>query len=368
MIPFAKPSIGQRERDLVLSALDTGWVSEGNFVAAFSDKFARLVSGGDVHPCSSGTAALHVALLSVGVGPGDEVILPATTYVATANAVLMCGATPVIVDVDESTWTISEREAERNVTEKTRAIIGVDLYGLPCQANLAHIAYKARRRYGTRCYVIEDRSQGIGAGGADTTCDIATYSFYSSKTITTGGEGGAVVVYDRDPAIKDRVNALIHQGAVTTGRYEHEMLGYNYRMTEMQAAFGIAQLDRLHEFLDKRRQIFELYYDGLAGLPVTPHTPRSMVDESGGWAFAVRLPATAREADVAAKLRDQGVETRPVFMPLWSVPHVSISSRAFWPGRVANGLRSCGLVLPTYADMDESDVGHVCDVLEGALE
>ncbi len=355
MIYCGQPDIGVAEEFAVLEVLRGGQLTRGPVVADFEWAFGGW-SGLHMHAVSSGTAALHLALLAAGVGPGDEVIVPATTFVATVNAVLYCGATPVVVDVDPLSWTIDLGEMAAAVTEKTKAIIPVHLYGVPAPS-LEDWKVDYYRSTGRRIVIIEDCAESIGClrSGWAPAADMNCYSFYGSKTITTG-EGGAVGTQDK--LFAERIAHLAGQ-AMTPTRYVHDALGWNYRMTEVQAAIGVAQLARLPEFLAKRRQVFEWYN---ARLPDEFRRQAVAKDDTHGyWAFAV-VGGYGRSLDprrVERLMLEDGIETRPIFPPVCHFPHVQEKCRA---GRtlVAAALYRHGLVLPTHTSLTENDVEKVC--------
>lgn len=359
MIRCGEPQIGQREREYAERVLASGRLTEGPWVDLLAKRLAATI-GRPATPMSSGTAALHVALLACGIGPGDEVIVPATTYVATANAVLMAGATPVVADVSLSTWTLSPESVRECLTAATRAVLPVHLYGVPADIGAIDDVLDGHyRRTGRRIYVVEDCAEALGAatpqGRVGTLGDAAAFSFYASKTITTGGEGGAVAWADH--RIGDRAEHVSHQ-SMTTRRYVHDCLGWNYRMTELQAAVGVAQLERLDEFLDKRRQLFDWYDQRLPNGMARQQCGDRMTH--GYWAYAALVGRSA--GLVAAALADVGVESRPVFPPLGTFPH--IGRRNGTP--IAAGIHRNGLVLPTHCGMTERDVERVCDALRAA--
>jgi perosamine synthetase len=362
VIHCGEPQIGALERQYVNEVLDSGRLTEGEWVRSFATRLAGVIDR-PVVPVASGTAALHVALLAVGVQPGDEVIVPATTYVATANAALFCGAKVRVCDVDEKTWTIDPLNLADLLTDKAAAVVPVHLYGVPADIEAIEDELELHyRRTGRRVAIVEDCAEAFGAatkqGRVGSLGDAAAFSFYGSKTITTGGEGGAVAWADW--RVGGRAEHVAHQ-SMTDIRYYHDCVGFNYRMTEMQAAFGVAQVIRLNEFLDKRRRVFQWYDDRLGGFR-RQSLPAGCTH--GYWAYAVTLETLA--CPVAEKMLAAGVETRPVFSPLWSLPHVG--GEDFAPDSTAGRLRSYGLVLPTHCGLTEEDVDTVCKELIRATE
>lgn len=359
MILCGEPQIGALERQAVDDVLRSGRLTRGTACMAFeSGLYGRL--GRHALAVSSGTASLHLALLGVGVGRGDEVILPATTFVATANAVLYCGAKPVVADVDSQTWTIKIDDVRRMITSRTKAILPVHLYGVPADMGaILQIVNEHYRRTGKYIAVVEDAAEALGAKSygkpAGSVGDAAAFSFYGSKTITAG-EGGAVTWCD--PVVGDRVRHLHGQALVPGERYVHDCVGFNYRMTEMQAAIGRVQLSRLDEFLAKREQVFRWYEEFL------PENFRRQkmhsMDDHGYWAMAVQKYGMDAAA-VGETLLSQGIETRPVFPPVSSFPHVPGD-----PPPAARFLHENGLVLPTHCGLTQDDVEVVCRALASA--
>lgn len=365
MISCGEPQIGEAEIHAVTEVLRSGRLTRGDECLRFEKALREQLNAGGVLAVSSGTAALHLALLAVGVQPGDEVIIPATTFVATANAVLYCKAKPVVVDVDRKTWTIDVAQASRAITRKTRAIVPVHLYGVPADVgSLLTLADDHYCRTGRHIAIVEDAAEALGAMhmGRDIGAigDAAALSFYGSKTITTG-EGGAVVYHD--VRVGARAWYLHGQAQDVTQRYFHRALGYNYRMTEMQAAMGRVQLERLETFLDRRRQVFAWYDEFLP-----PTFERQQIrdsDKHGYWAYAVvkEYKGEMYASVVGQRMLAAGIETRPVFYPLPRMPHMNI----FGGGDVvASRLHRHGLVLPTHCGLTKDDVERVCQELRKA--
>lgn len=365
MIHCGEPQIGEMEREAVGQVLAGGRITEGAWVKAFATRLTSVIDR-PVVPVSSGTAALHVALLAVGVQPGDEAIVPATTYVATANAALLCGAKVRVCDVDRKTWTLDPYAMTSLLTEKTAAVVPVHLYGVP--ADIEAIGDELEIHYrctGRRVAIVEDCAEALGAqtplGKVGSLGDAAAFSFYGSKTITTGGEGGAVAWADW--RVGSRAEHVSHQ-SMTHIRYVHDCIGFNYRMTEMQAAFGVAQMSRLEEFLAKRRQVFEWYDERLDSIDSVRRQLLPAGHTHGYWAYAVMLQAWANP--VAQKMLAAGVETRPVFPPLWTVPQVGGDDHVV--ESTADRIRTHGLVLPTHCGLIENDVDKVCRELRNAID
>jgi perosamine synthetase len=319
----------------------------GSYVRRFEELVAESARAANAVAVSSGTAALHATLLALGVRPGDRVVVPACSYIATANAVRYCGAEPVFVDVRPDTWTLNERLACEAV-RRDRAVgaIAVHLFGVPC--DVAEL-YK---QMPAGCFVLEDSCE---AHGVPLQSDAAVFSFYGNKIVTTG-EGGAVVTNAPDLAAKVRL--LRGQGTSGAARYVHETLGYNYRMTELQAAIGCGQLELLATHLRKRMKLRRAY-DRLLPRAVLR---QGRLDGSVDWVVPIRL---AERDAVARSLQEVGIETRPVFPALHQQPIYRMHGGAF---PIAEQLAREGLLLPLHLGMGESDVAEVCTALETALE
>ncbi|WP_035107011.1 LegC family aminotransferase [Desulfovirgula thermocuniculi] len=361
-IPLDAPNIGELEKEYVLRALESSYVSAaGPLVAEFEERFAAYVGAKYAVATASGTAALHLALRLLGIGPGDEVIVPALTFIATVNPVVYVGATPVVVDVDPQTWNIDPAEVEKAITSRTRAIIPVHLYGNPADmGRLMDIAC----RHGL--FVIEDAAEALGATykgqHVGTFGDIGIFSFNGNKVITTGG-GGMLVT--NDSILAKRARLLVNQGrALGSFEYEHVEIGYNYRLTNIQAALGLAQLERLNGFLAKKRNFAAVYRKMLgevSGISWQEELPGA---ESSWWLFAIQVDPGKFRLDrdtLAAKLQKAGIQVRPLFLPLPRQP--AYESLQFKPCPVAELLHARGLCLPSATFLTKEDILNVCQVL-----
>lgn len=354
MIHFGEAILGPGEAAAVQEVMESGRLTRGPWCEVAERSLADI-TGQRCRVVSSGTTALHLALLAAGVRHGDEVILPATSFVATANAVLYCGAKPVFVDIGSSTWTINHERAIEAVTPRTTAILPVNLYGTPPPA-FGSWQRDHFRSTGRRVAIIEDNAEGLGArrSGVPAVGDLTTYSFYGSKTVTCG-EGGAVGCNDELYAA--RIAHLSGQ-AQTSERYVHDAPGYNYRLTELQAAVLAEQLDRLDAFLAIRRRVFSDYLEYLPHGFVPQVTSKD--DDSGVWAFAVRKPGMDAAA-VIRRMHQAGIETRPVFPPMQSHKHLRVFSSSMCS--VARTIHFEGIVLPTHCGLSREDVREVCRAL-----
>lgn len=358
------PSIGELEKEYVMRALESGFVSSvGPMVSEFEERFAAYVGASYSVATVNGTAALHLALRLLGIGPGDEVIVPALTFIATANPVIYVGATPVVVDVDPLTWNIDPAEVEKVITERTRAVIPVHLYGNP--VDMQRIMELARNH---DLYVVEDATEALGSTykgqHAGTFGDIGVFSFNGNKIITTGG-GGMLVT--NNPELATRARLLVNQGRVPkTIEYEHLEVGYNYRLTNLQAALGLAQLERLPEFLAVKRRNSALYRELLKETPGLEWQQELDGAVSNWWLFSVLIDPGTFGSDrnsVREKLIAAGVQVRPLFKPLTKQPVYKNHSLNGCP--IAESLHEKGLNLPGASFLTMEDIRQVCQVLLG---
>jgi perosamine synthetase len=354
-IPVYQPSLGGNERKYVNECIDTNWISsKGRFVGEFESAFARHTGVRHAATVSNGTVALHAALLALGIGPGDQVIVPTLTYVAPVNAIAYTGATPVFVDSLASTWQMDPAAVSARVTGRTRAVLAVHLYGQPCDMNA--LAAVARER---GLLLVEDCAEAFGSriGGrhVGNFGDVATYSFYGNKTVTTG-EGGMVVT--NDAALHERIVRLKGQGLAANREYWHDIVGYNYRMTNICAAIGLAQLERADRLLARKRRIAERYRDSLAGLPLQFHAETAGVTHSY-WMCSIRVHE-ARDRDALRRhLERSGIETRPLFNPVHTMPMYAGGGEH----PVAEDLARCGVNLPSWPEMENDVVDKVVDAV-----
>jgi perosamine synthetase len=321
-------------------------------VERFECEFAKFLNVPHVVAVANGTVALHLALHALDIGRGDEVLVPDLTYVATANAVAYTGATPVLVDVDLQTWNIDLRLARGKITERTRAILPVHLYGIPC--DMAAVRDLANDY---SLAVVEDAAEGLGGQygchSLGTLGDAGCFSFYGNKVVTTG-EGGAVVTTNRDLAAFLRH----YRGqAMTSIRYFHDAIGFNYRLTDLQAAIGLAQLQRVQDLLEKRRRVIQRYRTVLG----MPHPDPTWAP----WLFTFLLPADVDRTRLADFLGCAGIETRPTFVPLHQMPMYRGLDQHF-PHACVIGDR--GISLPTFPELPAAAIDHICALLAKGLD
>lgn len=369
-IHVAEPVFDGREAEYVSECLASTRLSMGKWVARLEQAFVQATSACFAMACSNGTAALHLAVMALGAGPGDEVIVPSLTFVATANAVTYTGATPVFVDVDPHTWTIDPAQVERAITPRTRGMIAVHLYGQP--ADMDTLGWIARKH---KLWLIEDAAEALGAEirgqRVGSFGDAATFSLYGNKLVTCG-EGGVVTTNRSD--VRYRVEHLRGQGMDPARRYWHTEVGYNYRLTDLQAAVAVAQLENLNNHIERRRQVAAWYDKHLEGIGVQRQGTRTGYTSSR-WMVTVLLAPGGFDLEmVAAEMADKGIETRPVFVPMHRLPiyfpapysgHWYAENPAFCEN--SDRIHRLGLTLPTHGALTETDVERVCQTLKEAL-
>jgi perosamine synthetase len=352
-LPISKPFIGAREKELVLDALDSGWVSSiGKYIDEFETGFARYCGTEYALAVSNGTTGLHLALATLGLQPGDEVIVPDLTFVATANAVAYTGATPVLADIDPDTLCIDPASVKSLITARTKAIIPVHLYGHPADMDALAAIGDAHG-----LAVIEDAAEAHGAeyrgrkvGGLGK-CGV--FSFYGNKVITTG-EGGMLTTNDRE--FYERAKRLRDHAMSAQRRYFHEERGYNYRITNLQAALGVAQLERIEDFLERRAEIMRWYSAEIATTDCIRLNRVKNWAKSAFWMICLEVDwlDEPRRDVLMQKLRERGIDTRPYFctmssMPMYKQEPLPISARK----------AQIGLNLPSYFELTKPEVQRV---------
>ncbi len=360
-VQVSRPHLGHREFRAVLATFLSSWISSrGPHIAEFEEAFAAFVGTRHGVAVTSGTAALHLALLALGIGPGDEVIVPDLTFAATINAVCYCGATPVIVDVDPVRWTMSPETIEPALSVRTKAIIPVHLYGRP--AAMTPITQLAQRR---GLLIVEDCAEAHGARHDGRNVgqfgDVACFSFYGNKPVTTG-EGGMCVT--NSDTLATKVRRLRSHGMLPDRWYWHEAIGFNYRMTNLQAAIGREQVATIGETLKRNDRLQQKYRKRLGEFPcVRFPPPLGADDEPITWLVCVQVPAPSREA-IIATARERDIELRPFFTPLTSMPIY----REFWRDCPQSaGLAATGLNLPTSDAVDDKVIEKIAGVFRDVL-
>jgi len=356
-IPVYRPDLSGNEKRYVSECIDSSWVSsKGDFISRFENDFARRIGAPHATSVCNGTAALHLAMLTLGIGPGDEVIVPTLTYIASANAVAYTGATPVFADSKTETWQIDPEDVERKIGPHTKAIMAVHLYGHPCDMDALR---RLCDRY--RLFLIEDCAEAVGTSwkghAAGTFGDVAAFSFFGNKTITTG-EGGMLVT--ADPTLFDRARRFKGQGLADHRQYWHDIVGYNYRMTNICAAIGVAQLERLDSILVRKRHIANMYREALRETPTTLHA--ECVDGHHSYWMVTILVERQKDRDpLRAHLAQAGIETRPTFYPVHTMP---MYSHRFQRNPVAEDIAWRGINIPSFPTLLDEEIRVVADAIK----
>jgi perosamine synthetase len=360
-IPWAKPCLGENEKIYLADAIDSTWISGGPYLDRFEIEFPRRMRAPFGLAVSSGTAALQLAVSALGLKAGDEVIVPGFSFAAVANVVIAAGAKPVYADVDPLTWCLDPASFEQAITPRTKAVIAVHVYGNVCDMDA--IVVIARRH---KLMVIEDAAESafssLRGRYAGTFGDIGCFSFQATKTLTTG-EGGFVLSADDEKV--ENMRCMRDHGMNKDKRYWHDMQGFNFRLTNLQAAVGCAQLERMEEIIAKRQHMEAAYRTRLAAIPGITHQEFTPGVIPVVWAMAVRLdPQVCRRSrdQVIDLLAQESIETRPGFypfsaMPMYQAPVLKVSSAI--SGEI--------LLLPSFADLTDEEIARVCRILQKAV-
>lgn len=313
--PLASPILGEQELNNAINSIKSGWISSrGAYIPKFEKNFEKYLKGGHAVAVSNGTVALQVALSSLGIKKNDEVIVPNFTFGASINAIINVGAKPIIADVSLKNWTLDIKDLEKKISNKTKAIMPVHIYGQPCQIDeIVKIAKK------NKLLIVEDSAEAIGATykkrliGLDGDC--SCFSFFANKTITTG-EGGMAVFKKKNIAQKARI--LINQGLSSKRKYYHDFVGSNYRLTNLQAGIGVAQLDRIDELLKMRKKIFKMYDQSLMQIKSIKLLPKNNWSTNSYWLYTLVVKNLGRlkRDKLIDNLQDLGIECRPGFFCL----------------------------------------------------
>lgn len=363
-LPLMEPSLGGNELKYVSDCITTGWISsQGEYVRRFEKQFTEFLGINKCLAVSNGTTALQLALKACGIGPGDEVIVPDLTFAATANVVLHCGAIPICADVEPDTWLIDPKSIAKVITNKTKAIIPVHLYGHPCDMDpIMAIAKKHN------LIVIEDCAEAQGAKYKDrmvgTIGDIGCFSFFSNKVITTG-EGGMVCT--NSESLADKMKVLRDHGMRPEKRYWHEVAGFNFRMTNLQAAVGVAQMERVEKFLERRRQIgarYNLHLSKIKGIVLPPNKDWA---KTVYWIYSLLVnekEAGITRDELCARLSSMGIENRPFFFPM----HIQPPYFQHGEFSVTERVSKQGMSLPSGNEITDESIDRVCDAIQRIIE
>ena len=358
MIPVAEPLIGAKEKEYVNKCLETGWISSsGSYVKEFEKRCASFSKARYGISTCNGTVALHLALLAANVKKGDEVIVPTLTFISTANAVLFTGAKPIFVDSQKDTWNMDPDLIEQSITKNTKAIIPVHLFGHP--ADMDPIK-KVARKY--NLIIIEDTAEAHGAEykgkPVGTLGDLGTFSFYGNKIITTG-EGGMVLTNNKD--FSDKIRILRDHGMSPEKKYVHNVVGYNYRLTNVQAAIGLAQMEKINSIIASKIKIAEAYNNGLSKastitLPVNKNWAKNIY-----WLYSIILRKNYKISRdrLIKELKLEGIDSRPMFPTVHKQPIYNTADEL----PVAQELSEMGITLPSSPVLKLSQIKKIISVI-----
>ncbi|MBW2965515.1 DegT/DnrJ/EryC1/StrS family aminotransferase [Candidatus Woesearchaeota archaeon] len=359
-IPISEPVLGEEERKNILDCVDSGWISSlGKYIPLFEENFAKYCSKKYGVAVSNGTVAIQLALKALNIGKGDEVIIPNLTFVATANAVSYTGARPIFVDSENKTWNIDPEKIEAAITNQTKAIIVVHLYGHPCDIDpILEIAKKHN------IPIIEDAAEAHGAEykGKKTGSFglISCFSFYANKTITTG-EGGICITDDKN--LFDRMNFLKDHGMSKEKRYWHPEIGFNFRMTNLQAAIGVAQLEKIEKFIQIKRKnalLYNLLLKDIKGITLPPEKEWA---KSTYWMYSILIDKDKfgmNRDELILKLKENKIDSRPFFYPMNILPPYKTEGNFSTSELIA----SQGINLPSSIKLTEKQIKYICQTIK----
>ena len=359
-IPIYSPNLSEIEREYLLEAYDSGWISStGEFIQKFENKFKEWNKSKFALTASSGTTALHLALLACGIEKNDEVLIPNITFITTANVVRYVGATPVLVDINFNDWNMDIEDLKKKITSKTKAIIPVHLYGFPAQMQeIMEIASEKE------LFVIEDSAEALGASidGVKTGNfgDIGCFSFYGNKVITTG-EGGMITTKNEE--LLQKMDLLKNHGMTKQRRYYHEIVGYNFRMTNMQAAIGFGQMQKIDEIIKRKIEIGKLYAKHFENVDQIQMQELSKGYESVYWLVSINVKNEKVRDDLLIYLDKNGVDARKVFYPISEMPPY----KKYFNNSLMKSyeISKSGLNLPSYPDLSNLQIDKIVkDVLK----
>ena len=357
-MPWAKPVFYGKEKKYLQDALASTWISGGKYIEKFENDFAKYNGSKYGITVSNGTTALEVAILALGIGPGDEVIIPGFTFVAPANMVIKSGAKPVYADIDPETWCIDISSVKEKITDKTKAIIPVHIYGNVCDMDALSALAKEHG-----LFVIEDTAEAAfskyNGRYAGTFGDIGCFSFQATKTITMG-EGGCVLTNDHK--LYKQMNLIRNHGMRADKRYWHDVIGHNFRLTNLQAAVGCGQLEEINTIIARKEKVCQLYRKYLCeekGITMQKFNPEV---EPVVWAVALEIDSDVfgvTRDSIIKKLLESGIETRPGFYPICEMP---LYNTAVLP--VSKKIGERVISLPSFSSLKEKDVKNICMCLK----
>mgnify|MGYP003146241380 FL=1 len=359
-----QPYIGQEEYEAIKPCFDNNWITEGKKCQEFASSLLDLTGAKHGVFAQNGTIALYLGLKAIGIKPDDEVIVPNFTFIASANAVEMCGAIPVFVDINKEDLQINVEDCARVLTKKTKAIMPVHIFGM-C-ANMDEVMSFAEDN---NLKVIEDAAQGIEITWNDkhsgTFGDVGCFSFFADKTITIG-EGGFVVTNDEQ--VYENMLYLRNQGRINRGSFIHPEIGYNFRITDIQAAIGLVQMGKLSEIVDKKKTILKLYKEGLRGLNGIKVVEPPENSKSNHIPFRVVIMCEKGAEGLSSYFSENEIETRSVFYPLHKQPcYQKRFINKDEDFKVSLEAYKLGLCLPSYPALEENKINFICDTIKKYL-
>lgn len=359
--PVYNRSFTGNEKKYVMDCLDSTWISsKGSYIEKFETSFAEYTGAAFATSVNNGTAALHLALMAAGISAGDEVIVPDFTYVATPNAVHYTGATVIFADVCSHNWQIDPADIERKITDRTKAILLVHLYGAPCDMDRILSICKKHN-----LLLIEDCAEGIGTlykgKHVGTFGDIAAFSFFGNKTITTG-EGGMVISNNRQ--LIEKASHIKNQG-ITSKVYWHDVIGYNYRMTNLCAAIGLAQLECIGEILADKIRVANAYRESFRDTCIEFHE-QEVDTQHSYWMCSILLKNSGLRDKLVNHMKKHEIDSRPLFYPCHTMPMYADHNEIGFP--VTDNLSYRGLNLPSYPELTNEDVSFIAATILKFLE
>jgi perosamine synthetase len=367
MIPVAEPLLGEEELKNVIEAMKSGWISsKGKFIEEFEMKFAKYIGTNYGVATMNGTVALHLALKTLGIEAGDEVIVPDLSFIATANTVAYCNAKPIFVDSNPEYWCLDPYKIEESITTKTKAIIPVHLYGHPCDMD---IIMELAEKY--NLYIIEDAAEAHGSKYKGKTVGsfghINCYSFFANKVITTG-EGGMCLTDSEE--LYESMKMLRDHGMNSKKRYWHDVIGFNYRMTNLQGAVGVAQLTKIERFIEKKRLIANWYKEELKEIEekgyISLHPELSWA-RNIFWMYSILIneKSEVKRDVLIQKLRENQIDSRPFFYPAHMMPPYKNSKNDF---KNAEYISTRGVNLPSSPLLEKEDIEFIVKTIKNLIE
>tara|TARA_R110001583_G_scaffold82491_1_gene218774 strand:- start:11472 stop:12569 length:1098 start_codon:yes stop_codon:yes gene_type:complete len=358
-IPIYKPYLGKEESDAVAECMRSTWISsQGEFIGKFEKGVENYVGTKHAISVSNGTVAIHLAMLALGIGPGDEVITTNFTYVASSNSILYVGATPIFVDIDPFCWNLDPSLIEEKISSRTKAILYTNVYGSPADYNELK---KISNKHGL--FLIEDAAESFGATYDNKVSgslgDISTFSFFGNKTITTG-EGGMITTSNNE--LSEKIRKLKNQGNSETIRYYHDILGYNYRMTNIQAAIGVVQLSKIEDILERKRKLHQYYEEGLKDYVRFQKLSKNAT--SSYWMSSILFKSIEEKERVIRALEKDNIETRPFFTPIDELPFYEKVDDC--PN--SKEISAKGMNLPSFPTLQKNEQDKIIEIIRNNIQ